>query len=571
MASIDSFAIGLANACDNGIIVVDSNRQIVIWNSWMERISRVPTPNAKGKRVTDIYPEVEDTRITGAIEMALDMGLSTILSHTLNRNLFPLTTKKEGSIRIEHSVMVQPFDRGTSDNFCLLQVFDVSNIVVREKLLRQAKEEAVSASNAKSEFLATMSHELRTPMTGVMGFADMLLEDDLAEESKEKLFHIKDSTRSLLTLLNEILDLSKLEAGKMEVENIDFNLPSLINEVQGLFVEKREDKRRKNVETIAEMDGNVPEIINADPTSLRQILINLIGNAIKFTETGSVNVSTGLFQPDTGKKILRFEVKDTGIGISQDAIDNLFKDFTQADASISRKYQGSGLGLSICKRLVTIMGGEIGVESQLGIGSTFWFTLPYISAKSEMGLKFGTTKTVKYEAQRSLYILVAEDNHINQRIIQATMESYGHHVELSDDGAEAMEAHQEKTFDLILMDIRMPVMSGTDATRMIRQLDGKKGLIPIVALTADAMTEHKKDYFDAGMNMVVSKPIDRGELLEAINQVMDAEIHKPVTVEVAIPDAAESSEASEEEPADPGDVDPDIEDFLQQLKSAADE
>ena len=244
--------------------------------------------------------------------------------------------------------------------------------------LRAAKQSAEAANNTKSEFLASMSHEIRTPMAGVMGFTDMLLNDNLTDESRDKVFQIRTSTDNLLTLLNDILDLSKLEAGKMEVEDVDFHLPSLVDETASLFEHKIHDK---NLQLDTNLAEDLPDHIISDPTRIRQILLNLVGNAVKFTEHGHVNIHVSISQHDKGNGNLRFEVKDTGIGISRDTIDRLFTDFTQADASISRKYQGTGLGLSICKRIIDLMSGEIGVESQVGSGSTFWFELPLVSSR----------------------------------------------------------------------------------------------------------------------------------------------------------------------------------------------
>lgn len=448
---------------------------------------------------------------------------------------------------------------------------DITDKVNAENALRNAKEDAEQASKAKSEFLASMSHEIRTPMAGIMGFADMLLEDDLAEDSREKVFQIKDSTQSLLTLLNEILDMSKMESGKMEFEHIDFHFPTLVDDAQAMFTEKRKDSRRKNLKIKVDIDDEVPQAINSDPTRLRQILINLIGNAVKFTEKGGVTIEAALTRSDADEEMLRFAVKDTGIGIEQESVSKLFSDFTQADASISRRYQGSGLGLSICKRIVDLMGGEIGVESQIGKGSTFWFTLPYVAAATEVHKRSATTQAVNFRTLRPLRILAAEDNSMNQRIITATMQAYGHHIEVAEDGAKAVEAHKAGDFDLILMDIRMPVMSGTDATRMIRQMQGDKGSIPIVALTADAMTENKRSYIEAGMDEVVTKPIDRAELLEAINRAMREEIHTHVEEEVMEARQEATSPTQQGERDDiPEELDGDVVDFLNHLKEVAD-
>lgn len=426
--------------------------------------------------------------------------------------------------------------------------------------LSVAKDEAEAATLAKSEFLASMSHEIRTPMTGVMGFADLLLEGNLEQESREKVYKIKDATRSLLRIINDILDMSKMEAGKMEIENIDFHLPSVIDDVAGLFSEKRSGNRAKNVELSVDLDDDFPVGVNGDSTRVRQILVNLIGNAMKFTEKGTVEVK-GTYEPVDGQEFYKISVADTGIGMKPETLDHLFEEFTQADASISRRFEGTGLGLSICKRLVDILGGEIGADSEYGKGSTFWFTLPYTPAASDVspeGVRIGQAVS-NYKAQRPLHILIVDDNKLNQQIIFATMVGFGHTAQIAENGMEAVEVHERGDFDLILMDIRMPIMSGTEATKLIRQMDDDKASIPIIALTADAMKEHRRGYIEAGMNDVATKPIDRAELAAAINSVMDEEIHIPDTTASNDDETVDDGAPSEEE------VKTAVNDFLKQI------
>lgn len=397
-----------------------------------------------------------------------------------------------------------------------------------EKIARAMAAEAEAASKSKSEFLAAMSHEIRTPMTGVMGFADMLLEDDLPEDSREKVHKIQDSTQSLLTIINDILDVSKMEAGKMEIEHIDFNLPSLLEDLVGLFNGKNTGKNDSSVAINVSIADDVPESIKTDPTRLRQILVNLIGNAVKFTREGHVQIEVTL-DAIAPQPTMNISVRDTGIGMAPETLSMLFKDFTQGDASISRHFQGTGLGLAICKRLLALMEGDIHVESAIGEGSHFWFTLPFQMADNEIAKTKAISRMAKrFDVSRSLHILVAEDTELNQRIIEATLAAFGHTCTFANDGLEAINALEQSEFDMILMDIRMPKMSGPDATRAIRMMKGAKANIPIVALTADAMAEHVVEYLNAGMNGCVTKPIDRAELALAINTAMSEEINTPL-------------------------------------------
>ena len=387
------------------------------------------------------------------------------------------------------------------------------------------KERAEASERSKSEFLASMSHEIRTPMTGVMGFADMLLDSNLAPEDREKVIKIKGATQSLLTIINDILDLSKLDAGRLNIEYLDFNLKATVEEVLDLV---RERARVKKLSLKVEFADDVDVGMHGDPTRFRQILINLVGNAVKFTHTGGVTIKASM----TGtapSQFVEFQVIDTGIGISEESRAKLFSDFSQADASISRHYEGTGLGLSISKRLVELMGGEIWAESEEGVGSAFCFTLPFREATSDVTNMSRHHLAEHFKTLRPLHILVAEDNRLNQRIIAATLDKFGHTATIVENGEDAVHALDKGEYDLILMDIRMPQMSGPEATRAIRARSDDLAKIPIIALTADAMEEHIRGYLDAGMDACVTKPIDRSALVTTINDVLGEDIHVPLS------------------------------------------
>jgi PAS domain S-box-containing protein len=433
-----------------------------------------------------------------------------------------------GKIIASQAHYLPDIENGEVQGFYVL-VFDISAVKASERAEKKARDAADAANRTKSEFLATMSHEIRTPMTGVMGFADLLLEDDLAETSREKVYRIKEATSALLRIIEDILDISKLEVGKFKLEYRDFNLPALIEEVVGMFSEKRYGPRASHVEIIVDLSDDFPVGVHLDPTRMRQLLVNLVGNARKFTEKGSIRVIGRLIEKESETPELRIEIKDTGIGIKPEAIDALFDAFSQADASISRRFQGTGLGLSICKKLVELMQGRIGVESTHGVGSTFWFTLPFVAAEGEVTAdKSSAVPAARYRATRPLHVLVVDDNSLNQRIVGGIMTVLGHTFVLAENGMEAIKRHEGGAFDLILMDIRMPVMSGIDATRLIRGMPGEKGTVPIVALTADAMEENRKTYIAAGMNGVVTKPIDLSILAKTMNEVIGEEINIPI-------------------------------------------
>lgn len=384
---------------------------------------------------------------------------------------------------------------------------------------------ADAANEAKSQFLATMSHELRTPMTGVMGMIDLLQRTSLSTEQDRYVDTLRQSADSLLTLLNDILDFSKIEAGRLTIEQTDFDLRGLCGEVAALFRERADDR---NTAVRVRVAPDVPEIVLGDPTRLRQILNNLVSNAVKFTENGFVEIRAELdeIQPHEGV-FLRFEVEDTGIGLSPDEIDRLFNAFVQADTSTTRKYGGTGLGLAISRRLVEAMQGKIGVESQPGRGSVFWFTM--------IALEQGDAPTVHNPAGGAdsaaasvsdpvmpapgsqVRVLLAEDNAVNQMLIVSMLTGMGYQVDAVDNGREAVEhVARDPGFDMILMDMQMPEMDGPSATKAIREMPGRGNSIPIVALTANASPEHRRGYLDAGLDDVLTKPIEWKRLDAAI-------------------------------------------------------
>lgn len=404
-----------------------------------------------------------------------------------------------------------------------------AKLIQIQESLEAARDEAEAANRAKSEFLATMSHEIRTPMTGVMGFADLLQQEKMSPEGREKVNKIKEATRALLRILNDILDVSKLDANKLEIEKLDFNLPSLVKSVVDLFGERPGLDRGKNLSIKVEFSEDFPLQMHGDPTRLRQILVNLIGNAVKFTDEGEVRVSCDRVD-QSGKGGIRISVEDTGIGIKPEVVPMLFNEFTQADASVTRLFEGTGLGLAICKRLVERQGGEIGVESTYGRGSKFWFTLPYEPAVGKVihdAAEVAHAAT-NFKAERRLNILIAEDNDLNQQILTAIVSGFGHDVDIAENGKQAVDKYAAGSYDLILMDVRMPEMSGPEATRLIRKMVGNRSKVPIIALTADLTSEHKREYLEAGMNAVSAKPVEPADLTAAIDSVLGETIHIPV-------------------------------------------
>lgn len=373
--------------------------------------------------------------------------------------------------------------------------------------------EAASASVAKSAFLANMSHEIRTPMNGIIGMAQLLQESNPSDEQKEYVDAIRKSSDVLLDLINDILDLSKIEAGKIDLEHIDFNLGHVLDDVQHLLMAKA---AAKGVHLEIEIEKDMPLILKGDPTRIRQIVLNLAGNAVKFTDQGKILLTVNVLERMGDTILIRFTVKDTGIGISKEKQKTLFKPFTQTDISTTRKYGGTGLGLNISKQLVDMMGGTIGVESTVQKGSTFWFTILFEYGRKDRVT--ATAKTIDSVEERLFHILVAEDNPVNQKVIETLLLKMGHSVQMAQNGIEAVKMVREENFDLILMDGSMPDMDGFEATKLIRSTGNT---IPIIAVTAHAMQGDRQEFLNAGMDDYLAKPIDAKLLKKTILRVME--------------------------------------------------
>jgi PAS domain S-box-containing protein len=398
---------------------------------------------------------------------------------------------------------------------------DISVQIAAADTLERARRAAEAANRSKSEFLANMSHEIRTPMNGVIGMTAILLETSLDSRQLRYTRAIAQSAEALLAIINDILDYSKLEAGRVSLEGIPFATEALIDQVLSLT---QNAARAKGLALIVDYPTGPVGALVGDPTRIRQVLLNLVSNAIKFSDKGTIQIIVSSTPVKDGRRMLTFQVRDEGIGISVEMQTRLFDRFTQGDASTSRKYGGSGLGLAICRQLAELMAGDIGVSSQPGAGSTFWLrlTLPTADERSLVGAGSDLTDDKAPSMLRSLSVLVAEDNSINQMVIGEILADGGHRVRFVETGAQAVEAVRAESFDLVLMDISMPEMDGATATRLIRAMPDGKGRIPIVALSAHAMAGDRERYLAEGMDDYVTKPVDPPTLFRAMARVTGA-------------------------------------------------
>ena len=382
--------------------------------------------------------------------------------------------------------------------------------------LQLAKEKAEKASLAKAQFLSTITHELRTPLYAVTGLTHLLLEEDPKPHQKEHLNSLKFSGEYLLSLINNILDLNKLEANKVEIEKTTFSIKKRINDVL-IALRKSADDRKNNLHF--EFDEGIPEKLVGDPLKLSQVLINLIGNSLKFTQNGDVNVRVKKVDENDRKVMLRFEIEDNGVGISKKKQKSIFETFSQASLQINRKFGGTGLGLSIVKNLLELMGSKIQLESQLGKGSMFWFNIGFDISEElqEDSNPQNIIYDVDYVALENRKVLVVEDNKINQMITKKILEKNKMKCMVADNGMDAISHIKENDFDVVLMDIHMPGISGIEATQKIRRFNKQ---LPIIALTAVTIDENLDDFYRAGFNEIIPKPFKTEEFFEKIYRTL---------------------------------------------------
>lgn len=489
------------------IAVLNSQQRIVMCNRPFENLFKFTAEEVLGHSLKEFI--VPADRLHEIDLLKLSDGDCTVIA---------TRRKRKDGMEVDVELLAVPLiiDRGTVGFYMIYR--DIREHLEAEAKLRSAKEASDAASRAKSEFLANMSHEIRTPMNGVLLAAELAAADNPSARQKEYLDTIRTSGESLLTILNDLLDLSKIESGKMELLTGTFSIRECVQECLKLMGVRA---LQKQLELEMDVDIGVPQFVLGDALRLRQVILNLIGNAIKFTDHGSVIVSAGLETQMGDALVLKFSVRDTGIGIPPEKCPLVFREFEQVDGSATRRFGGTGLGLAICRKLVELMGGAIWVESELGVGSTFYFTAQFSLAESQPAFQPREPEEL-FELVRPLRLLLAEDNLINKRLAVNLLQKHGHAVTAVGTGKEAVEISSEQAFDAILMDIHMPEMDGIEATRLIRIRDAAEGRhTPIIAMTASAMKEDRQNCLDLGMDAYVPKPISPDELFRTLAQNVD--------------------------------------------------
>ena len=494
----------------------DTNLKYILVNKSFERFVNLPFFGIQGKMVEELIPEYKTNNYA---EMELEVIHSGLPLYNIEESI-----EKDGK-EIWLTTNLAPYRDNEGEIIGLVGIsWDITFRKNYENELQEAKEQAEEGTRAKSEFLANMSHEIRTPMNGIIGMAEILKQADLGEQEEENLDILISSTRSLLSLVNDILDISKIEAGKIELEIEDFDIRRTLKDIENIIYIKAEEKA---LDYKTFINPNVPEFLSGDPSRLKQIFLNLVNNAVKFTMKGQVHVFIDIVDENNDRVKIKFKVHDSGIGISEEGKKHLFQLFSQVDNSTTKNYGGTGLGLSIAKQLVILMKGEIGMESEQDKGSMFWFTawLDKSSRTTAIPEPFDKKFIFDGETSKKLYILLAEDNEINQKIIQYSLTNAGHRVDIARNGQEAIDMYHRNNYDLVLMDVQMPILDGYEATAHIREVESVimngSQRIPIVALTANAMKGDREKCLDAGMDEYLSKPFTPNDLIGIIGSVTD--------------------------------------------------
>ena len=512
----------ILNDISEGVFQLDAHQRIVYANPSWQEITGFSVKESLGQPFRD-YMHSDD-------RSAFDQYYLSALSRRVARNRQVMRClTAEGWFRFVEVGLTPRYD--DTGKFCgsIGTLTDVTDRIIAEIAERKQKDSLKEVCAAKSQFLANLSHEIRTPLNPILGLSKLLLETALTSSQREMVKIIGLAGNTLLSMLNNILDYAKIEAGALLIDGHDFNILDLIDEIRNLL---SWNAKEKSLLINIVIDPGIPAVVNGDSTRLKQVLLNLTGNAVKFTHEGEVLLRITLIEESAAGFVVQFDVKDTGIGISPEVQQNLFEPFVQADRSTSRQYGGTGLGLSISRSLVKMLGGELAVESELGKGSRFWFRLPFLHAQDSPDDIFADTKTVDEKSDhkqepvcltenlKKCRVLIVDDNAANRQLLRLLLRKLDIETVLSESGAAAIQACEAKKFDLILMDLQMPEMDGFEAATLIRSAEPESQRTPIIAVSAGDVNTEWERCLQSGMDGYLSKPIELERLKGVLQNVI---------------------------------------------------
>lgn len=515
----------------DGIIVIDERGCVLDFNPGAEAIFGFAKADILGKVMADlIIPERYRDGHNAGMAHFTATGEGPILGKRVE-----IEGLRADGVEILCELTIQAVSSSSGNRF-IGYIRDITEIKLQADALVEAKEKAEVANVAKARFLAVISHEIRTPLNGVLGMLNLLQDEELSDLHKDYVTTARDSGKALLAIINDILDFAKLEAGKMELEEVSFDIRALTSSIRDLFAPRAADNGNAiNIHIADDVRLNV----SGDSGRIRQVLLNFVSNAVKFTNNGSITVRVNSAETSADAQIVRFAVEDTGIGIPADRHADLFTDFTTVDPSYTRKFGGTGLGLAISRELTVLLGGELGFESEKGKGSTFWFTVPLKLSTEAVAVETSYhTEMAQPIDLAGVRVLLAEDNATNQLIVSDMLERIGCAVDVAGDGREAVDAFTRRDYDVVFMDISMPEMDGVEASRTIRQIEPEGHYTPIIALTAFVFSEERSDFLAAGMDDVLPKPLARDQLIGALQTYLPKKQKRDVSAGISgIPEA----------------------------------
>ncbi|WP_141706266.1 ATP-binding protein [Desulfuribacillus alkaliarsenatis] len=554
----------ILNKINTGIIVIDEQQKIVSWNHWLENYSGISAQEALYRHVPEILPILQKPYYQHLFKNAIENGQSMFCSGAIHSVFIPIKHKKNnGDSIVKQNMLIEPIDF-EQQTYILIQINDITNQYKQVQLLKEEikerkrveeiirkselemkrlRDKAIEASNAKTDFVATMSHEIRTPMNAIIGMAELLQDTELTEEQLEYVKIFNHAGENLLRIINDILDFSKIESGKMEKEDVEIMLPEFLEDIVSMYSFQA---YKKNVKFSYKAKTDIPAFAYGDPTRLRQILTNILANAIKFTHTGEIIMEVRHKQVADNQIELQCRIQDTGIGIPKHKLQAIFEPFSQVDSSTSRTYGGTGLGLTIVKNLLEMMNGTIEVDSDLGDGTVFTFTvvlkvnpgsmskdIPELKITGQQedsnwqnvkinGMTSSNLEKIGKVNEHKKRILVAEDTPDNYKLIQLYLKDEDFIIDIAENGLIAVELFKKNNYHLIIMDIEMPELDGLEATQQIRQWEQEEGLMetPILAVTAHAILKYRVKSIEVGCNHYLAKPIKKKEFIDTVRELL---------------------------------------------------